>query len=252
MPFERFVAIGDSFTEGVGDELRPDGRELGWADRFAAHLVAESPGLRYANLAIRGRKAPEVHAEQFEAALALQPDLVSVAAGTNDVLRWNCNPDVVADHLNDMVAGFRDIGATTIMFELADMSEFNAVSRLVSDRVKTINKHLRTIADFHGATLVKLPTEFLKKPDIWAADRLHLNPVGHARVAAYVAGQFNVPVSSDEPPVGTLARRAQLPWRVVDDAAWFSTFLVPWLGRRVTGRSSGDNVTPKLPDLNTL
>jgi lysophospholipase L1-like esterase len=53
LPVRSFVALGDSFTEGVGDPY-PDGTFRGWADRFAAQLAAASPGLRYANLAIRG------------------------------------------------------------------------------------------------------------------------------------------------------------------------------------------------------
>jgi lysophospholipase L1-like esterase len=55
--FQRYVAIGDSFTEGVGDPdpTRPNGLR-GWADRVAEVLAAGDPGFGYANLAIRGRK----------------------------------------------------------------------------------------------------------------------------------------------------------------------------------------------------
>ena len=51
--FSSYVAIGDSFTEGVGDEL-PDGRVRGWADQVALGLALASPEpVTYANLAIR-------------------------------------------------------------------------------------------------------------------------------------------------------------------------------------------------------
>jgi len=48
-----FVAIGDSFTEGLHDP-DPAGGYLGWADRVAGTLSERRSGFRYANLAIRG------------------------------------------------------------------------------------------------------------------------------------------------------------------------------------------------------
>ena len=72
---EPAVALGDSFTEGVGDPdpQRPNGVR-GWADRVAEVLAARTADFGYANLAIRGRKLPQVLAEQLEPALALRPD----------------------------------------------------------------------------------------------------------------------------------------------------------------------------------
>src|SRR5690606_22094746 len=83
----RYVAIGDSFTEGVGDE-QPDGSVRGWADLVAQGL-ADSTGrpVHYANLAIRGRLLGPIIAEQLEPALALGPTLVSFNGGGNDMLR---------------------------------------------------------------------------------------------------------------------------------------------------------------------
>lgn len=53
-PYHRYVAIGDSQTEGVGDGDDRVGLR-GWADRLAERLAAANPGLEYANLAVRGR-----------------------------------------------------------------------------------------------------------------------------------------------------------------------------------------------------
>ena len=86
--FHRYVALGDSFTEGVGDhDPRLPNGVRGWADRVAEVLATHADDFRYANLAIRGRKMAAILAEQVEPALALHPDLVSVYAGGNDILR---------------------------------------------------------------------------------------------------------------------------------------------------------------------
>ncbi|MBA4085997.1 MAG: G-D-S-L family lipolytic protein, partial [Kytococcus sp.] len=76
-----YVAIGDSFSEGMSDaDPRQEGRYVGWADRLAGELSTRVPdgGFRYANLAIRGRKLDDVVGPQLEAALSMGPDLVSV------------------------------------------------------------------------------------------------------------------------------------------------------------------------------
>ena len=91
--FQRYVALGDSFTEGLNDEIGVDGRHLGWADRFAASVDAVYPGLLYANLAVRGKLIKEVVDEQVPAAIDLRPDLVTFAAGVNDALRRNFDLD---------------------------------------------------------------------------------------------------------------------------------------------------------------
>src|SRR5699024_10131268 len=82
-----YVAIGDSFTEGVGDEL-PDGSVRGWADRVASGLAAQADGdFAYANLAVRGRKLGPIVREQLDEAIAMRPDLLSINGGGNDLMR---------------------------------------------------------------------------------------------------------------------------------------------------------------------
>ena len=79
--YSRYVAIGDSQTEGLNDGSDETGFR-GWADRLAEHVAALNPDLQYANLAIRGRRTHEVLSEQLPAALAMRPDLATVVAGT--------------------------------------------------------------------------------------------------------------------------------------------------------------------------
>ena len=112
MRWRSYVAVGDSFTEGLDDPY-PDGSFRGWADLVAARLAAEAPdGLGYANLAVRGRLFPEVIVEQVPVALAMKPDLISFAAGGNDVLRVldvNAVIDVTNGHEIALPLGGREM-----------------------------------------------------------------------------------------------------------------------------------------------
>ena len=103
MQIGSFVALGDSFTEGLDDPRADQGGYRGWADRFAQMLAARQPGLRYANLAIRGKVLRQVAEEQVPQAIAMSPDLVSLAAGGNDLLRFRGDPDVLAQSFDDVV-----------------------------------------------------------------------------------------------------------------------------------------------------
>ena len=64
----------------------------GWADRFAERLdltrrATGEAGLLYANLAVRGKLLAQIDEDQIEPALAMEPDLVSLIGGLNDVIR---------------------------------------------------------------------------------------------------------------------------------------------------------------------
>lgn len=250
MAYQRFVAIGDSFTEGIGDEA-PDGSLVGWADRFAGYLAADDPDFLYANLAIRGRKTPQVHDEQLAPALALDPDLASVACGVNDVLRVSCDTDAVGDRMEAMVDALTASGARTVIFTLPELGATNPLGRLVQTRIETLNRRITDIADTHGATLARIPTAMLVDPEIWNDDRLHLNPLGHARVARLVAALLEIETEPDE-PVGPGRPDASRLRTVVDRANWVRTFVAPWIYRRITKKSSGDGITAKRPDLRPL
>src|SRR5690606_9525755 len=116
-PWRRYVAVGDSFTEGVGDPdpSVPNGFR-GWADRVADVLSQQVGDFAYANLAIRGRLIRQIVAEQIEPAVALKPDLVTFSAGGNDVIRPGSDPDAVAEHFEDAVVRLGSGGATVVVF----------------------------------------------------------------------------------------------------------------------------------------
>lgn len=181
-PVSSFVALGDSFTEGLNDPC-PGGGFRGWADRFAEVLAARSPGLRYANLAVRGKLLGEVVAEQLPAAVAMAPDLVSIAAGGNDLLRPGADPDRLAEVFDGAVAALRPASGQVIVLTGFDPRTFPVI-RWIRGKVAIYNMHLRAIADRHRCVVVDLwSMPVLCDPRAWSDDRLHLTAEGHRRVA---------------------------------------------------------------------
>lgn len=248
MRYSRYVALGDSTTEGIDDPL-PGGGFAGFADRLAARLARENPGLLYANLAVRGRKAGQIRAEQLPPALAMEPDLASVIGGINDILRPRVDlPQVIAD-VEAMIAALRDGGATVLTMTYPDTSPVMPAARPTLGRVFAFNRALREIAERHGAVLLDIERDGLVDARLWADDRLHANPDGHARIAHAAALALGVEPDEDPwtplPPAEQL-RRARA-W--AREAVWAGRYMAPWVVRRVRGRSSGDGIAAKRPEL---
>jgi lysophospholipase L1-like esterase len=219
-----FVALGDSFTEGLNDRTST-GMYRGWADRFADLLAADQPGLRYANLAIRGKLLGEVVAEQVPRAIELRPDLVSIAAGGNDILRPGSDPDQLAQTFDQAVTDLRLAGCRVLLFTGFDPSAFPVI-RMLRGKVAVFNMHLRTIAAARDCVLVDLwSMKVLGDRRMWSADRLHLNSEGHRRVSLFVAERAGVPVAADwraplaEPGLVGPALPGQVPRPVAGAAA---------------------------------
>jgi lysophospholipase L1-like esterase len=246
MTWVRYVAIGDSFTEGLGDPYpRSPEHWRGWADRVAAGLADRTDGFTYANLAIRGRLLGQIIEEQLPQALALAPDLVSISGGGNDLLRPGADVDVLAERAEDAVRRLRSSGADVVVFTGVDPVG-SPVIRRVRGRVAVYNEHIRAIAARHGAYVVdQWAMAVLRDWRMWSADRLHMSPEGHRRVALAALETLGVPAGGDWreelPPLPELGPGA----RRLADLRWAGGFLVPWVGRRLRGRSSGDGVTAK-------
>ena len=153
--FASFAALGDSFTEGVGDPYADGAGCRGWADRFAGRLAARSPGLRYANLAIRGKLLSEVLDEQVPAAVEMAPDLVSLAAGGNDLLRPRTDPDDLAATFETAVVRLAAAGATVLVFTGFDPKAFPLL-RLIRGKSAVLTMHVRDIASRHGCLVADL------------------------------------------------------------------------------------------------
>ncbi|MFD1824272.1 SGNH/GDSL hydrolase family protein [Mumia zhuanghuii] len=249
--YQRFVALGDSTTEGIGDTPYADGSPQGWADRFATLLAQAVPGASYANLAVRGKVTHEVHAEQLAPALALDPDLVSLVVAMNDLIRPRFSADAIIGHIEAMVGALRRQGADVLLMTFPDLAAVSPVGRLVRGRITDLNRGFRTVAARHGAHVLDIATvPSAGDPRVWADDRLHLNPHGHALLARAMAATAGLPDTDNSwrAPLPPPLRRG-LRERAEIEAAWYGTHLGPWLGRRLTGRSSGDGRAAKRPDL---
>ncbi|CAH0156175.1 SGNH/GDSL hydrolase family protein [Microbacterium foliorum] len=247
-PWRRFVAVGDSFTEGIGDPY-PDvpGMHRGWADRVAEVLATDVDDFAYANLAVRGKLIAQIVSDQIEPAVALHPDLISICAGGNDVIRPGTDPDAIAQQLDDAVARLTSTGATVIVFTGVDTA-FSPVLRPFRGKVAIYNENVRAIAERYDCIVAdQWALKVVQDARFFDPDRLHFNALGHHEVARMVLRALNVPNSLESLQPETLALRT---WREArsEDLGWAREHLVPWVLRRLRHQSSGDNVAAKRPD----
>lgn len=246
-PWRRYVAIGDSFTEGVGDvdHESPNGVR-GWADRVAEQLATGIDDFAYANLAVRGKLLDQIVSEQLEHAVELQPDLVTISAGGNDLIRPGADPDAVAARFERAIRRLASTDATIVVFTGVD-TKFSSGFKHVRSQVAVYNCHIRAIADRHGLVVAdQWGCKSVQDARMWADDRLHLNSLGHHEVARLVLDSLGVDHQlvpmEPEPRKPRRWREARL-----DDLVWAREHVVPWLGRRLRRVSSGDAITPKYP-----
>ncbi len=247
--WSRYVAIGDSFTEGIGDPepTRPGGFR-GWADRVAEVLSTRNPDFAYANLAVRGKLMQQIFDDQLEPALALHPDLITISAGGNNIIRPRTDPDEVASRLDEAVGRLRADGATVVVFTGPDVGTTPILGR-VRGKAAIFNENVRALALRNGAIVADMwALRELGDPRMWAPDRLHFSPIGHNTIARMVLDTLGVDneLTPFEPEPMPAVR-----WRQAraEDLAWARTHFAPWIVRRLRGRSSGDHIQPKRPTL---
>ena len=249
--YHRFVAIGDSWTEGVGDPdpTRPNGVR-GWADRVAEVLATRTDDFGYANFAIRGKRVHEIIGEQLEPALALGPDLLTLQGAGNDILRTKVDLDALVASIDDAVARANDAGALVALFTHG--SAASGPFAALRGRIAIFNELLREVADTRHAVLVDnwRITEASDRR-LWDVDKVHLSPLGHHRAALEVLHALGI--DHDLPPfelpaVDPASRRDLLR----ADLEWARVFVGPWMYRRLTGRSTGDGFGPKRPELASI
>ncbi|WP_405765579.1 SGNH/GDSL hydrolase family protein [Streptomyces sp. NBC_01538] len=240
--YTSLVAVGDSFTEGMSDRL-PDGTYRGWADLLAARMAARTPGFRYANLAVRGKLIAQITAEQVPVAVALEPDVITLVGGLNDTLRPKCDMGRVRGLLEEAVEQLAPACKQLVL--MRSPGRQGPVFDRFRPRVEELFTCVDDLASRHGALVVDLyGAPSLGDPRLWDVDRLHLTGEGHRRVAEAVwqtlgyeaeDPEWRTPVPATAPP-GWGTRR-------VEDARFARQYLLPWIGRRLTGRSSGDGRT---------
>lgn len=250
MSFSRYVALGDSQTEGLNDH-DGNGGFRGWADRLAEHLARVNPDVRYANLAVRGKLAGQVRAEQLPAAIALEPDLATVVAGMNDLLRPGFDAQAVAAELEAMFAALTASGAQVATCTFPDIGRIMPLMRRYAPRVGALNAQIRAAGARHGVIVVDSePYAVACDRRMWSADRVHASPLGHSMIAKAFAHALALPGAdvSWTHPLAPLPRPAV--WQVArSETVWIGQELLPWMVRRLRGRSSGDGITAKRPEL---
>lgn len=240
----RYVAVGDSFTEGVGDE-DASGRPVGWADRVAAGLAAAAgEPVQYANLAVRGRLLGPVVHEQVPAALALTPPptLVTLNGGGNDMLRPRTDVASLVALTAQAVWTCQAAGTRLVLLSGADPSDHIPLGSVVRRRGSVLTAAVAELAARNDLTFVDCFHDHeLRAPQNWSADRLHLNATGHRRVATLVLAALGAaPVRDlvDETPQVAEAPRG---------VRYYREHVLPWVGRRLRRRSSGDGRVGKAP-----
>ncbi|WP_130342882.1 SGNH/GDSL hydrolase family protein [Herbihabitans rhizosphaerae] len=249
---DSWVAIGDSFTEGLSD-LSADGvNYVGWADRLAEMLAARNPAFRYANLALRGKMLQEIIDEQLPFAMAAKPDLVTICAGGNDVVTPGSDVDWVADKFEQAIAELAAAVPTVVIFTGPDPKALPLV-RTVRGKVAIYNGHVRGIADRHGVKLVDLwSMDVLHDRRAWSDDRLHFSAEGHRRIALCLAEMLGIPINADWRQPWPPASPSRWLSSRRDDLNWTRTHLLPWVRRQIQGTSMGDGLAPKRPELTPL
>jgi phosphatidylinositol alpha 1,6-mannosyltransferase len=245
--WRRYVAVGDSITEGLCDSSRmAAGEYRGWADRLAMLLASAGDGVAYANLAVRSRKVGDAVERQLPRAVELDADLVSVLVGGNDLVRVGARSEVLADRLADAVDDVRSTGCDVLV--IAPFLPAHARLGVVRAQFERFAERLLERADASGAVLLDAGSHAgLTVRGVWAEDRVHLNSSGHRTLAYAAASVLGVPDAAalaaldaalhgdvdepDAPPIGT--------------AEWIRRHAAPWAGRRLLGRTAGDGRDPK-------
>lgn len=251
MKYSRLIVCGDSYSEGMSDEM-VNGQYRGWADRLADEMAKEVSGFSYANLAIRGKLLKQVIDDQLPLALTYvtgSDTLFSFHAGANDALRPNYKPEIAAALYEEAVRRVAASGATVMLFTVLERTgNTGRGSDVWAARFGEFNKTVRKVGAEVGAIIVDANQEtFFSDNRFLAFDRLHLNAEGHNRVAQALLERlgyrfdptWRTPLPPAEPT----------PWlkKRVISAIWFFTFALPWIWRRLRGKSSGDGRTAKYP-----
>jgi lysophospholipase L1-like esterase len=243
-----YVALGDSFTEGVGDRnpRLPNGVR-GWADRVAKQLAKQDPDLRYANLAIRSKRLHQIVEDQVGPALAMRPTLISFYAGGNDILELRQDMSSLMKRYEAAVERLAGSGARLLLFTGFDVM-LPSVLGPMKRRNWLYNDAVRDVARRHGALLVDhWAFEVYQDPRLWDTDRLHMSPAGHRLMAAKVLDVLGVrhtlkPVVLDPFQRSGWAEQLRRDWQ------WLDEWVLPLFARKLRRVTLGDSLSPRWPE----
>jgi lysophospholipase L1-like esterase len=248
--FERYVALGDSSTQGIDD---PDGAGgyRGWSQRLAERIAGAQGGLLYANFAERGLTTAQVRERQLAPALALRPDLATLFCGTNDVMQVRFDAQRVAADFEQMQHMLVTSGATVLSFTLPDLAPVMPLARLLRSRIAALNRGLILASRRTGAIIVDFAEHpVASDPRLWSEDRIHANAAGHARIAEALAQALRLPRSNGDWQQPLPARPEQSTWQWwAAEFRWVVRDLLPWMRQEYFRRAPGSGPGPKRPQL---
>jgi len=251
MKYKRLVVCGDSYSEGMSDEII-NGQYRGWADRIADAMAKEEPAFTYVNLAVRGKLLKQVIDDQLPVAIGYvtgPETLLTFHAGANDALRPSYKPEVAQALYAEGVRSAAKTGATLMLFTVLERTgNSGRGSDVWAARFGEFNKIVHKVGAEVGAIIIDANSEtFFSDNRFLAFDRLHLNAEGHNRVAQALLEKlgykfdpsWRIPLPPAPKP-SWLSRR-------ISSTIWFFSFGLPWIWRRLRGKSSGDGRSAKYP-----
>ena len=249
MKFTRYIALGDSMTEGMSDEI-VNGQYRGWANRIADVMASQSPGFTYMNLAIRGKLIQQVIDNQIPQITPFvegKQTLVSFHAGANDVIRPNYNPAITLPLYIEAAKKVAATGCTLMLFTVMEKpTSEGRTGKIWESRFHEFNKIVRHTAELTGAVLIDWKVApFLSDIRFLADDRLHLNAEGHYRVSQGALEKLGLPCDADWKVPLPAPQPIPFLKKIASDMKWIITFVLPWIWRRARGKSSGDGRSSK-------
>ena len=138
-----YVALGDSAAQGIGASAP----NRGYVGILADHIrLATGQTVRVLNLSVSGATVDLAVRDQLPRLAKLQPDIVTVAIGANDIAQW----DPVR-----FEAGIREVYAALPPHAIvADLPCFHLPHN--ERKVAVANRIVREVAAHHGLTVVPL------------------------------------------------------------------------------------------------
>lgn len=243
-PYRTYVALGDSLSEGLGDFTFKENRyHNGWTDRLAGILAAEAQRSKFefhfANLAIRGAKLEKIIERQLPRALLLQPDLVTIMAGSNDLLSRTESLPGLRELLRDGVHQLLAAGCDVVLVNTINPIHLKLFKPL-RHRAALFSTVIETVADDFDIPVLDVygMTEFSDLA-MWAEDMVHFSGHGHIRVANAAAEVLNLEFRYLEPELHRVSRG------LVETVRWVKRDVIPFFERRARGVTSGDGMQPK-------
>jgi lysophospholipase L1-like esterase len=250
-PFRSYVAIGDSLSEGLGDfTFHHDRLHNGWTDRLAGILAREAQvkgyEFHFANLSLRGAKLSKIIDLQLPRALKMQPDLVTVMAGSNDLMTKSPELPQLMEKFELALLSLKAAGCDIVVANTINPLHLR-LFRSLRQRSERFSLMIQEVADrLEIPVLDVFGIDDFEQLIFWADDMVHFSGHGHIAVANRAAGLLNLDYRYPEldPQEVTPFTRG-----IVETSRWIVRDVIPFVRRRIRGVTSGDGLSPKLESL---